>query len=159
MTFASRTTSTFIVETVAVSDCVPAADWGDPASFPELFPGYRLEPPTTARSSMKHQSWAEQEAREIAKRLGLPTNETNLLALAARLHDEGKQAPRWQRAFKEPRDGHAYAKVGKAIDFELLDGCRHELGSLPYVPASVRGPLMLGRTRYLGGGLFVAKRV
>src|SRR5690606_22617101 len=58
------------------------------------------------------------------------------LALAARLHDEGKRAARWQRAFKAPEDWvhhRPYAKTQGPIDFDLLDGYRHELGSLRYL--------------------------
>ena len=81
----------------------------------------------------EHQSWAEDCARQIAQRLGVETARANLLALAARLHDEGKRAARWQRAFKAPIDGRPYAKTKGPIDFDLLDGYRHELGSLPHV--------------------------
>lgn len=81
----------------------------------------------------EHQSWAEECARAIAKRLGLDEEHEDLLALAARLHDEGKRALRWQRAFKAPVDGRPYAKTRGPIDFDILDGYRHELGSLPYV--------------------------
>jgi CRISPR-associated endonuclease/helicase Cas3 len=80
----------------------------------------------------EHQTWAEQCAWRIAKGVGLQEEWGALLALAARLHDEGKRAPCWQRAFKAPRDGF-YAKTSGPIDFTLLDGYRHELGSLPYV--------------------------
>ena len=84
----------------------------------------------------EHQSWAEDCARQIAERLGIEKDpRTELLALAARLHDEGKRAARWQRAFKAPIDGRPYAKTRGPIDFDLLDGYRHELGSLPYVEA------------------------
>lgn len=83
----------------------------------------------------EHQSWAEDCARQIARRLGIGTERANLLALAARLHDEGKRAARWQRAFKAPIDGRPYAKTKGPIDFDLLDGYRHELGSLHYVEA------------------------
>lgn len=83
----------------------------------------------------EHQSWAEDCARQIAQRLGIEAARANLLALAARLHDEGKRAARWQRAFKAPIDGRPYAKTNGPIDFGLLDGYRHELGSLPYVEA------------------------
>lgn len=86
----------------------------------------------------EHQSWAEDCARQIAQRLGIETARANLLALAARLHDEGKRAARWQRAFNAPkdwRDLRPYAKTKGPIDFDLLDGYRHELGSLPYVEA------------------------
>jgi CRISPR-associated endonuclease/helicase Cas3 len=85
-----------------------------------------------------HQAWADDCARQIAQRLGIEAVRANLLALAARLHDEGKRAARWQRAFKAPADwkeGRPYAKTKGPIDFDLLDGYRHELGSLPYVEA------------------------
>jgi CRISPR-associated endonuclease/helicase Cas3 len=61
------------------------------------------------------------------------------LALAASLHDEGKRAPRWQRAFRAPRekdDGGAdkvFAKTRGPINPAILDGYRHEFGSLPYL--------------------------
>lgn len=83
----------------------------------------------------EHQSWAEDCARQIAQGLGIDTARADLLALAARLHDEGKRVARWQRAFKAPIDGRPYAKTKGPIDFDLLDGYRHELGSLPYVEA------------------------
>jgi len=83
----------------------------------------------------EHQSWAADCARAIAKRMGLDPESEDLVALAARLHDEGKRATRWQRAFKAPVDGHHYAKTRGPIDFDILDGYRHELGSLPYVEA------------------------
>jgi CRISPR-associated endonuclease/helicase Cas3 len=81
----------------------------------------------------EHQNWAEECARAIVKRLQLSKDHEDLLALAARLHDEGKRAASWQRAFKAPRDGCVYAKTRGPIDFAILDGYRHELGSLPYV--------------------------
>lgn len=81
----------------------------------------------------EHQSLAEGCARIIAKRLGLDKDSEDLLALGARLHDEGKRAARWQRAFKAPVDGRPYAKTRGPIDFNILDGYRHELGSLPCV--------------------------
>ena len=84
----------------------------------------------------EHQSWAADCARQIARRLGIEKDpRTELLALAALLHDEGKRAARWQRAFKAPINGSPYAKTKGPIDFDLLDGYRHELGSLPYVEA------------------------
>ncbi len=55
-----------------------------------------------------------------------------MLAIAARLHDEGKQHRRWQRAFNAPRDGKFYAKTVGPINTKLLDGYRHEFGSLPF---------------------------
>lgn len=77
----------------------------------------------------EHQSWTEERARRLAKALGLDEGLVDVLALAARLHDEGKRAARWQRAFHAPKDG-IYAKTEGPIDYRLLDGYRHELGSL-----------------------------
>ncbi len=56
--------------------------------------------------------------------------------LAARLHDEGKRAERWQRAFSAPRDGNIYAKTKGPLRRNFLDCYRHEFGSLPYVEKS-----------------------
>lgn len=83
----------------------------------------------------EHQSWAADCAKTIGRRLGIERARMDLLALAARLHDEGKRAARWQRAFKAPIDGRPYAKTKGPIDFDILDDYRHELGSLPYVEA------------------------
>jgi CRISPR-associated endonuclease/helicase Cas3 len=47
----------------------------------------------------EHQSWAEDRARNVARRLQLSREYEEMLAAAARLHDEGKRARRWQRAF------------------------------------------------------------
>ncbi len=76
-----------------------------------------------------HQKLAEVRARELAKRLDLPDRYAEMLAIAARLHDEGKRARRWQMAFKAPGDG-VYAKTQGPIDFQLLDGYRHEFSSI-----------------------------
>src|SRR5690606_38407907 len=81
----------------------------------------------------EHQSWAEDCARQIARRLGIDEKWAELLAFAAHLHDEGKRAAPWQRAFNAPLDGRPYAKTKGPINFDILDGYRHELGSLPYV--------------------------
>ncbi|MBI2376582.1 MAG: type I-U CRISPR-associated helicase/endonuclease Cas3 [Deltaproteobacteria bacterium] len=109
---------------LAIDGCV-----GDAANEEERAEADRPQPLD------EHQSWAEDCARQIAQRLGIESARANLLALAARLHDEGKRAARWQRAFKAPIDGRPYAKTKGPIDFDLLDSYRHELGSLPYVEA------------------------
>jgi len=63
----------------------------------------------------------------------------NALIISAALHDEGKQASRWQRAFKAPRDARKFnlreplAKTSGPIDQTLLGGFRHEFGSLRFV--------------------------
>lgn len=76
-----------------------------------------------------HQQLAATHARELAKRLNLPEQYAEMLAIAARLHDEGKRATRWQHAFSAPSDG-VYAKTPGPINVALLDGYRHEFGSL-----------------------------
>jgi CRISPR-associated endonuclease/helicase Cas3 len=87
----------------------------------------------------EHQSLAGQKVRQIAAEIGLSDVAGEALALAASLHDEGKRAPRWQRAFRAPRekdDGGAYkvfAKTRGPINQAILDGYRHEFGSLPYL--------------------------
>ena len=78
----------------------------------------------------EHQAWTEERARRLAQRLGLPVAHADMLALAARLHDEGKRAKRWQRAFNAAADGE-YAKTRGPLNVALLDGYRHEFGSLP----------------------------
>ncbi len=77
-----------------------------------------------------HQKLAGLRARELAKRLNLPERYTEMLVLAARLHDEGKRAVRWQRAFNAPDDGKDYAKTLGPLNLALLDGYRHELKSV-----------------------------
>jgi CRISPR-associated endonuclease/helicase Cas3 len=71
--------------------------------------------------------------------VGLSGIAAEALALAASLHDEGKKAERWQRAFRAWRDAKRYglggplAKTRGPINQAILDGYRHEFGSLSYV--------------------------
>lgn len=81
----------------------------------------------------EHQVWVECKVRALANALGLPDAYVDMLAVAARLHDEGKRHEHWQRAFNAPRDGKVYAKTKGPINFRRLDGYRHEFGSLPRV--------------------------
>jgi CRISPR-associated endonuclease/helicase Cas3 len=78
----------------------------------------------------EHQKWTEARARRLATALGLDDKLANVLTLAACFHDEGKRAKRWQQAFHAPGDGGVYAKTEGPINYQLLDGYRHELGSL-----------------------------
>ena len=78
-----------------------------------------------------HQRAATRLAGDIAKALKLPSPYCEMLVIAARLHDEGKRASRWQDAFNAPRQGRPYAKTKGPIHFNRLDGYRHEFGSLP----------------------------
>ncbi len=79
---------------------------------------------------VEHHAWTECRAQILTSALGLPDAYADMLAVAARLHDEGKHHERWQRAFNAPRDGKVYAKTKGPINFRRLDGYRHEFGSL-----------------------------
>ena len=79
----------------------------------------------------EHQARTECKARTLASAVGLPNGYVDMLAVAARLHDEGKRLERWQRAFNAPSDGKVYAKTKGPINVKLLDHYRHEFGSLP----------------------------
>jgi CRISPR-associated endonuclease/helicase Cas3 len=65
-----------------------------------------------------------------------------MLALAARLHDEGKRARNWQRAFgvsdAELKSGRVYGKTTHRPNLALLGRYRHELGSLPHAERDPR---------------------
>ena len=78
-----------------------------------------------------HASEVEARARCLATQLGLPDEEIEAFAIAARLHDNGKAAERWQNAMNAPRDdGRPYAKTCGGGNARLLEGYRHEFGSL-----------------------------
>jgi CRISPR-associated endonuclease/helicase Cas3 len=89
----------------------------------------------------EHQTWAQREMERIAKALGLPEPAVHALVIGAGLHDEGKKAEPWQRAFNAPsvKDEHGafrvFAKTGGPINQAILGGYRHEFGSLPFVEA------------------------
>jgi CRISPR-associated endonuclease/helicase Cas3 len=78
----------------------------------------------------EHQAFAERHARTIGRRVGLKPEQIDLLALAAVLHDEGKKAERWQRAFRAPKDKRPLGKTTSRPIQSILAGYRHELGSL-----------------------------
>jgi CRISPR-associated endonuclease/helicase Cas3 len=82
---------------------------------------------------VEHQAWVADEARAIAARLDLPADLARVLGIAARLHDEGKQVERWQRAFHVPKNQRPLAKSTRAPNVSALGGYRHELGSLSFV--------------------------
>ena len=80
----------------------------------------------------QHQAWAAEEAERIADALGLGAQDKAMLAAAARHHDDGKSAERWQHAFNAPPDWRAsgaYAKTSGPCNRHRLNGFRHELKS------------------------------
>jgi CRISPR-associated endonuclease/helicase Cas3 len=79
----------------------------------------------------QHQEWTEAEATKIVDQLKLSASLSEAIRVAAVFHDKGKAALRWQSAFKAPKVGGPYAKVNRGINQALLDGYRHEFGSLP----------------------------
>lgn len=90
------------------------------------------------QSLVEHQSWAAERVKRIGQRLGLPDEYVCALCIAARLHDEGKQGRNWKRAFHVEHfarelgiPDQALAKTPK-FNPKLLEGYRHEFGSLPY---------------------------
>lgn len=98
----------------------------------------------TVQELSEHQAWAKARARTIAENLRLPNDATRMLEEAAVLHDEGKAAACWQRAFNAPTD-KIYAKTRGPVNIHALAGYRHELGSLTQVEAS-EGLAQLGPT-------------
>ena len=78
-----------------------------------------------------HAEQVAERTRQMACRLKLPQHEVEALTLAARLHDEGKAAKRWQTAMNAPKEsGEPYAKTRGGGNVRLLEGYRHEFGSL-----------------------------
>ncbi len=77
----------------------------------------------------QHREWTEKEAADIARRLDLPDRDQAMLRAAARHHDDGKAAKRWQRAARAPGAG-LYAKTRGPFDGRALNGYRHEFGSV-----------------------------
>ena len=79
-----------------------------------------------------HQRQTAQEADRIAAGLGLEKADRYraMLVEAARHHDDGKHAPRWQRAFNAPRSGGPYAKTRGPVNLHVLNGYRHEFQSM-----------------------------
>jgi CRISPR-associated endonuclease/helicase Cas3 len=78
-----------------------------------------------------HQKAIVIRIRAISQRLELPEPFARMLEIAASLHDEGKRADKWQKAFNAPVAGGPFAKTPGPINQTILDGYRHEFSSLP----------------------------
>ena len=90
-----------------------------------------------------HMQAVEAEARRLTSRLNLPDDDAKAVVDAARLHDDGKAADRWQDAANTPKEGRPYAKPPVTVNWRLLQGYRHEFGSLlraesAHLPEEVR---------------------
>jgi CRISPR-associated endonuclease/helicase Cas3 len=79
-----------------------------------------------------HQARVTEILDAWGRELNLPEDYLSMLRISGRLHDEGKRAWRWQRAFNAP-PGRPYAKTRGPINQQLLDGYRHEFGSLAHI--------------------------
>ena len=83
------------------------------------------------QSLAEHTAAVVSSAEALAARIGLAAPHRAMLAIAARLHDAGKASDIWQDAFGAPREGRPYGKTAaRWINQALLDGYRHEFGSL-----------------------------
>ena len=85
------------------------------------------------RTLQVHLDDTEKEVDRLAERLGLSDELTQVFRIAARNHDHGKNSSRWQNAFSAPEQGGPYAKTPGPFRNNVLDGYRHEFGSLPMV--------------------------
>lgn len=86
---------------------------------------------TKAQSLAEHTEAVVGCAASLAARIGLDPAHRDMLLVAARLHDAGKAREIWQEAFAAPREGRPYGKTqARWINQALLDGYRHEFGSL-----------------------------
>jgi CRISPR-associated endonuclease/helicase Cas3 len=101
--------------------------------------GSRRGDPAIARHEQglaEHHGWTEREARRIAGILWTAAADgdrerwTRILAMAARLHDLGKDRSLWQAAMAAPTAGRPFAKTRGGGNPRLLGGYRHEFGSL-----------------------------
>ena len=77
-----------------------------------------------------HVDHVDARTDELTAALGLPEEEKEAFAVAARLHDDGKASDHWQNAMKAPEEGRPYAKTRGGGNWRLLEGYRHEFGSL-----------------------------
>ena len=108
------------------SSCLAVFKWPDDPSDEDS--RSVLSAPQSLRD---HAEQVADHTRALVRRLELSRDEAEALVTAARLHDDGKAAERWQNAMNAPRDGgRPYAKTEGRGNPRLLEGYRHEFGSL-----------------------------
>lgn len=77
-----------------------------------------------------HLHWAGEEMAKIAEQLALPSDYAQMLVIAIKAHDLGKNRLLWQTAMNAPHLGRPYAKTTGGGNPKSLAGYRHEFGSL-----------------------------
>lgn len=77
-----------------------------------------------------HHAQVASEVERIAVALDLSEADREMLIAAARHHDAGKSASRWQRAFNAKQNGGPFAKTPGPLYRKVLSGYRHEFQSL-----------------------------
>ena len=79
-----------------------------------------------------HHKWTAKIAGMLARKHALPNNILVTFIQAALVHDLGKRNDLWQKAFGYDGKGTPMAKSGGggATNFKLLNGYRHEFGTL-----------------------------
>ncbi|WP_374763462.1 type I-G CRISPR-associated helicase/endonuclease Cas3g [Yunchengibacter salinarum] len=86
-----------------------------------------------SQSLEEHQGWVAEEAKRLVAALGLTHSAPEIadaVCLAARYHDEGKRSRVWQNAFNAPKADGPYAKTRGPVRPSILQGYRHEFGSV-----------------------------
>ena len=78
----------------------------------------------------EHTSAVLHAAGRLVAQLGLGPAEAEAICLAAQHHDEGKRSPVWQAAAGNLIDSGAPLAKAPHINWRMLAGYRHELGSL-----------------------------
>ncbi|MDY6903419.1 MAG: type I-U CRISPR-associated helicase/endonuclease Cas3 [Thermodesulfobacteriota bacterium] len=136
---ASRTIETRYMKKIVFSlKFRQAAEWEDEDDLQECWLMLLKEKGTPEKKEVKTPTVAEHNLAVanimniMVKKLALPEEISEALLLAARHHDTGKDHQRWQTAAGfDANNASSFAKpsIG-GINWRMLDGYRHELGSV-----------------------------
>lgn len=86
---------------------------------------------STPQALDDHHRWTGEDALRIATAVFDDEPCRRMLVASAEAHDLGKNRAQWQNAMGADRDGRPWAKTsGRRADQALLEGYRHEFGSL-----------------------------